>query len=210
VPDFCSCGAQLPPDARFCHKCGKPLFTVEPEPVIEPEPLVPPPPPRVVPDPALSAPGFHNPVAVRVAVSMAGMAAVLSLIPYVGMGMMVWQFAAGFLAAVLYTRRTGQRITARGGAKIGWMTGVIDFAVFALIFTLQVVSVGLQGFVQQQVKQMREFAVQAPWMQEGVKMLETPAGVSIMIVSSLLSLLFMTAVFSVAGGALGARMGSRD
>ena len=24
MPDFCTCGAELPPDARFCHRCGKP------------------------------------------------------------------------------------------------------------------------------------------------------------------------------------------
>src|SRR5258706_16455256 len=24
VPERCTCGAQLPPDALFCHKCGKP------------------------------------------------------------------------------------------------------------------------------------------------------------------------------------------
>ena len=26
VLEFCTCGAQLPPDARFCHKCGKPQY----------------------------------------------------------------------------------------------------------------------------------------------------------------------------------------
>ena len=26
VPEYCTCGAQLPPDARFCHKCGKPQY----------------------------------------------------------------------------------------------------------------------------------------------------------------------------------------
>ena len=24
MPEFCSCGSELPPDALFCHKCGKP------------------------------------------------------------------------------------------------------------------------------------------------------------------------------------------
>src|ERR1017187_9471093 len=24
MPEFCTCGAQLPPDSLFCHKCGKP------------------------------------------------------------------------------------------------------------------------------------------------------------------------------------------
>jgi len=24
MPDNCTCGAELPPDSLFCHKCGKP------------------------------------------------------------------------------------------------------------------------------------------------------------------------------------------
>ena len=33
MADFCTCGAELPPDALFCHKCGKPQREiVEPEP----------------------------------------------------------------------------------------------------------------------------------------------------------------------------------
>ena len=43
MPDSCTCGAQLPPDALFCHKCGKPqrdLVTPDdpPEPVSAPAP----------------------------------------------------------------------------------------------------------------------------------------------------------------------------
>ncbi len=30
MPDFCTCGAQLPPDALFCHKCGKPQREIAP------------------------------------------------------------------------------------------------------------------------------------------------------------------------------------
>jgi predicted amidophosphoribosyltransferase len=32
MPEFCTCGAELPPDARFCHRCGKPQREeIEPE-----------------------------------------------------------------------------------------------------------------------------------------------------------------------------------
>src|SRR6202034_1529404 len=40
VPEFCTCGAQLPPDARFCHKCGKPQYDYPG--LDEPEPATPP------------------------------------------------------------------------------------------------------------------------------------------------------------------------
>jgi hypothetical protein len=69
MPDFCSCGAQLPDDARFCHKCGKPqrdepLMVQEPEPVQRPIE-----PPGLPPISKLELPriGFHNGLAVRVA-----------------------------------------------------------------------------------------------------------------------------------------------
>jgi len=38
MSEFCSCGAQLPPDALFCHKCGKPQRElVAPEPEVQAE-----------------------------------------------------------------------------------------------------------------------------------------------------------------------------
>src|SRR3954453_7443593 len=63
--EYCTCGAKLPEDARFCHKCGKPQFElIEPEEpaVVEPVPPVP-----VQPPPQPQGVGFRNPAAVRVA-----------------------------------------------------------------------------------------------------------------------------------------------
>src|SRR5258708_21315931 len=66
MPDFCSCGAQLPEDARFCHKCGKPQRE---EIVVEPPPA----PPAAAAPPAPGdaaawprAPSFRHPLAWRV------------------------------------------------------------------------------------------------------------------------------------------------
>src|SRR5712671_1156966 len=70
VPDVCTCGAKLPPDARFCHKCGKPQRD---EPVIVEEAESPPPLPfsELPAPPAPARISFHNLLAVRVAL-MAG------------------------------------------------------------------------------------------------------------------------------------------
>src|SRR5258707_7098587 len=72
VPDVCTCGAQLPEDARFCHKCGKPQRD-EPH-LVEPEP---PPPMPIGIEGAPQAPaappsiGFHNTTAVWIALRVA-------------------------------------------------------------------------------------------------------------------------------------------
>ena len=73
VNEFCTCGARLPEDARFCHKCGKPqreepeieALAREAEPTVEVEAA---PIPTATAPPALSTIGFRNPVAVRAAV----------------------------------------------------------------------------------------------------------------------------------------------
>src|ERR1700758_2499346 len=68
VPEFCTCGAQLPPDARFCHKCGKPQYDYPG--VEEVEPATPPAEIPILP-PTLQVQlsneiSFHNRLAVRV------------------------------------------------------------------------------------------------------------------------------------------------
>ena len=78
VPEFCTCGAQLPPDARFCHKCGKPQYDYPVVEEAEPEPA---PPQRggcgASRRAAISADiSFHNGLAVRIGF-IAAMGAVL-------------------------------------------------------------------------------------------------------------------------------------
>src|SRR5205085_4649138 len=79
MPDFCTCGAQLPPDALFCHKCGKPQRDI-----VEPE-YIPPPPSIDVPPtaPVVDAPrpSFRNPVSVRIAIAVAAIGTLLSFMP---------------------------------------------------------------------------------------------------------------------------------
>jgi len=77
VNEFCSCGARLPEDARFCHKCGQPQFeqdVVREEPAIEPLPQI------NIAQMAAAIPqdvSFHNVLAVRIAFLMALVSSVL-------------------------------------------------------------------------------------------------------------------------------------
>src|ERR1035437_3230244 len=104
--EFCTCGAQLPPDSLFCNKCGKPqrdVIAPEPEPESVAE-FVPPPAEPVAAAPQPPALNFHNLVAVRIAFVVAPVAFLLSWIP--ALNLVLW-IAAGFLAVFFHRRRTG-------------------------------------------------------------------------------------------------------
>src|SRR3982074_2713985 len=104
MAEHCTCGAELPPDSRFCHKCGKP----QREEIVVEQPPTPPPLVFIAPadPPAIPlAPSFHNPIAVRVGLFVASIAALLCvLLPF---GFVIWLPSAGFIATYLFIRRTG-------------------------------------------------------------------------------------------------------
>ena len=108
MPDFCTCGAQLPPDSIFCHKCGKPQREVmEPEP--QPESVaefVPPAAPRIDTAPPAPALKYHNLVAVRIALVVAPAAFLLLRLP--ALSVFLW-VSAGFLAVFFHRRRTDRK-----------------------------------------------------------------------------------------------------
>jgi hypothetical protein len=138
VPQRCTCGATLPEDALFCHRCGKPqreLLEAEPEPA----PVIPPPIPASAP--SISAPiGFHNGPAVRIAL-LAGMLSILVVVITGQISVLqalgpLWLMAGGFFAVFLYRRRTGQRLTPLSGAHLGWLSGIFGFLIMTVILTL--------------------------------------------------------------------------
>jgi hypothetical protein len=208
MPEFCTCGAQLPPDSLFCHKCGKPqreVIAPEPEPESVAE-FVPPPPEPVDATPQPPPLNFHNLVAVRIAFVVAPVAFLLSWIP--ALNLVLW-IAAGFLAVFFHRRRTGVLLNVRAGVRLGWITGVLMFAITTVIFTLTIVPVAANGGIatlfRQQLKNPSD-----PNVQEALRMLESAPG----LVTVLLVMLFMLFVFitllSMAGGALGAKFVSRN
>ena len=75
--------------------------------------------------------GFRNGVALRTALTVAIMAAMLSWIPF--LNVVLW-LAAGYFAVFLYRRRTGYLLNVRAGVRIGWITGVLVYAIVALFF----------------------------------------------------------------------------
>ena len=207
MADFCTCGAQLPPDALFCHKCGKPQRDiVQPEvqsniyPAANPAPVAPPlpvAPPKPQPLPL----NFHNPIAVRIALVAAVCATVLSLLSPT----LSW-LAAGFFAVYLYCRKTGFRLDVLAGVKIGWITGLILYGFSAIVFTLQQLPDALAGHPGKTLlEQIKNSSFQDPAMlQEMTHMIQTQPGEVILLL--LVAMFVVVTCLSMAGGALGAKL----
>jgi hypothetical protein len=140
VPERCTCGATLPEDALFCHRCGKPqreLLAADPEPESA---LVLPPPIPTAPVSISTLPpiGFHNGPAVRIAL-LAGMLSIVVLMVTGQISQVLgplWLIGGGFFAVFLYRRRTGQHLTPLSGAHLGWLAGIFGFLIMTVILTL--------------------------------------------------------------------------
>src|SRR5262249_25119147 len=85
--------------------------------------------------------GFNNPIAIRTALLAAFTATVLFFLPYLN-----WM-AAGFLAVVLYRRRTGHLLNMESGVRMGWITGLLTFLMAAVILSFVLVLMHLSGGV---------------------------------------------------------------
>ena len=210
MAEFCTCGAELPPEARFCHKCGKPQREEDmPPPPAAVELELPPQPVRIL---LPEAPSFHNPIAVRIGLLAASAAALLNMLPVLSYGFVIWLVAAGFFSVYLYQRRTRAILSVRQGARMGWITGVISFAISAVFFTLSMISLsghngGLATLYRERLQGM---AMPEQSVQEALRILESPAGLTITILGSLCFVFVMVTLICTAGGALGAKILDRE
>jgi hypothetical protein len=200
MPDICTCGAQLPPDALFCHKCGKPQREILVEEPGERRTAGPPPaPPAILAAPAASAtPGlFQSRLAMNIGLKVALGATLFFFLPYVN-----W-LGAGFFSVFLYRRRTGQRLNLESGVRIGWITGLLMFAILALLLTATIVmvnSLGGMAALQTQFKNNID-----PKMVTEFETLQSASGLAM----CLIQLFVFVNLLSMAGAALGAKMGGR-
>lgn len=201
MPEYCTCGAQLPEDARFCHKCGRPqreeFIAVEDPPevqsILAPLPTAPPPP--------VDAPiSFRNATAVRVAV-LAGVPVFL-LSAVAGPLMLAVPVAGGFFAVYLYRRRTGQRVSVLAGARLGWIAGIIVFAILTMLLTMLVLMLSQPDLVQSMRDQMAKMSSISPEeVTKRIDLLRTPSSLALVLLDAFLTYTLLTAL----GGAVGAK-----
>jgi len=206
VPEFCTCGAQLPPDARFCHKCGKPQYDYPGLEEIEPPPAEV---ASVLEAPYVQLPGeitFHNRLAVRIGFIAAMVAVMISVfpIPWPLVRLPIAFLGAGFLAVFLYSRRTGQTLSIRSGARMGWITGIFSFTLVSILFTVAIVAVSSRGdFAEQLRSQLPANDARADMIQQA---LSSPALILGVVVLYLMLFFIIFTALPIIGGALGAKV----
>ena len=212
--DYCTCGAKTVEGARFCHKCGRPLYD-EPVVVDEPAAEVPLAPPVVQPAPVKNTEiSFRNRIAVNVGLAVAGLAIVanqlltlfgsllLQLISLVGLSLL-----SGLFAVWLYKQRTGQVISVKSGARLGWITGVFSFVIVTVLTTITIAMMGPDTLS----KAYRDPRV-APAMPKAEleAFLSDPTAMVTMFVFGLAAAFAMYTIAASIGGALGAKMLDKD
>jgi hypothetical protein len=202
VPEYCTCGAQLPPDARFCHKCGKPQFEYpQPDPEPELEPVV----AAIAKLPDETEISFHNRIAVRVSFLAAMLTFLVTAFPLPPVitliRLLVCFIAAGFLAVYVYKRRTGRAVTVRAGARLGWMTGIFSFAIATVLVAGAMLS--LSTFRQ-------ELTGKDPNVDQVIRMMDDRGAMVGMLLFVLLILFVLYTLLPMLGGALCAKVLEKD
>lgn len=167
----------------------------------------PPPLPTVVPPPPPARIGFHNLLAVRVAL----MAGALGLCLFVLLGQLpglqvvaiLAPVASGVFAVHLYKRKTGQRLSMASGAHLGWISGIFGFLITTLLFTAFAVMLS-NPEIAEAVKQ--QAGATKPEVLNALKEIQTAAGITKALLESFV---FLT-LLPTFGGSLGARLLNRD
>jgi hypothetical protein len=123
----------------------------------------------------------------------------LSFLPYINF------IAAGFFAVFFYRRRTGYPLNMESGVRMGWMTGVIMFAIMGVLLTAWVLILRAAGGM---AVIPHEFTAKLdPRMIEAMNRLVQSGGA---VVAALVEMFVFTTLLAMAGGALGARMVGRN
>lgn len=183
--------------ARFCHRCGRPVFEEPVEVAAETSPRVNSEPVAI---PASELPvTLSNPIAIRVALFISPLTVLASVLPLVNVLFLVWWIAGGWFAANRYRRLTGSPITVNAGARLGWILGLLSFVGLSAVMAVTYTLMGKQIF-DEMVKQNPQAA----------EVLNDPSAVVMALLVGLLIFFVAISGACAAGGALCARFGAKN
>lgn len=174
---------------------------------VEAASLLPPPPVRL-------EIGFRNPIAVRTAFVVASLAlagsmlvALAGSVPLYLLAAIVLAPASGLVAVWMYGKRTGQQLSIRSGAKLGFITGVFGFVYSTVLNTLSTLSVASKtGIVEQYREQLDKQGLPPEAMDQIMKLLDSPAMVVTIILIGMAFSFLLGTMTAALGGALGAKV----
>jgi uncharacterized membrane protein YhaH (DUF805 family) len=154
---------------------------------------------------------FHNRAAVRIALLMAGVSSLLGLIPLGPILSSFWwlivMVSAGFAAVYVYHKQTGEFLNIRNGMRMGWMTGLFNFIILLILTTAAAVALsgkgGLSGMYREQLEKSGAMTAD---VQEALKVLESPTGFAMVVMTGLVFVFVLFTFLPMVGGALGAKV----
>jgi hypothetical protein len=201
-PEYCTCGAKLAENARFCHLCGRPVFEPAGAEPAATQPVaagLPPDASGAGARPTQLPVSFSNPIALRVAFLMSLGILMTEMIPGLNLLFLVWWLAAGWCAVLLYRRLTGSALTIKAGARLGSVTGVLTFLSVVINIALKM-AVGGKEVFQEVIKQNPDAS----------QVLNNPPALAMAVILALLIMFAVVVGTCAAGGALGARFAGRN
>lgn len=225
VEGYCTCGARLVEDARFCHRCARPVREDDPlltgavtaeedapesveadtvalsgeaveRPVVE------------VPHVEVS---FRSPLAVRISFLSASLVQLILMLVAVAKMAFTLPFilaAGGVYSVFLFARRSGQSLTAGEGARLGWITGVLGFVISTVLFTAGMLT-SEKSIVANFEENVRNSGLDSQMTAQVLEMLKDPQMVTIFVLLVLVFNFILIAALSSLGGALGSKLTRR-
>jgi hypothetical protein len=149
------------------------------------------------------------------AAAVGGLAASLaSLVPIVRAGCCLWMLAGGALAVSFYHRRRPHTdVTPGMGARLGAVSGVLGFFIFAglnaILTFIEIVVLHMGAQIRSELRQALEKSAASnpdPQAQAMVQWMMSPAGFATIITIGMLLFFIAFVLFCTAGGALGASL----
>jgi hypothetical protein len=207
------CGAGLSEGAAFCNQCGAPQVRV-------PETFTAPATSENAGESSLSrgltssASGtIHWGQARKAAAVAALLMAFGALIPPLNMVLPLWMLVGGWICVSLYRRRTAVvLVPAATGAKLGALAGIIGFAYVAvlasIVFAVEVFGLKNGEQLRSVMKaQLEQAAASNPSGAQLTQLLQTPEGMTTLIISVVFVMFLLFLLLSCAGGIFGAAFG---
>lgn len=222
------CGASVEEGVAFCPNCNAPQIRVAGSEEKPATPPLPPGTPDEIQPPARPAElhpnatwdrGSRPGIPLRAesiqwsealpGALLAGLAIALSwIIPLAAF--LLWPIAAGAFAVALYLRRRPQTaVTAGMGARVGAITGLFGFVIFAVLMAIDLMVLRGGGRLRQAMEQVIQQSAARnpnPQAQAMIRRLLSPEGVAVMITVVLIFFLAAFVACGSIGGALGAAL----